>query len=163
VAALLRRVLDQGLPLTLHAGEADAGVRVVEAARLGARRVGHGVRFADLLDTAEGPALVDELKAAGLHFEVCPTSNVHTGAATSVATHPIRRLWDAGLPVSFHPDNRLMSCVSMSEEAVNLHRELGFSWDELRRMGLAAADASFMPEAAKALARSQLQAWQAPT
>jgi adenosine deaminase len=136
---------------------------VVEAARLGARRVGHGVRFADLLGTAEGPALVAELRAAGLHFEVCPTSNVHTGAATSVATHPIRRLWDAGLPVSFHPDNRLMSCVSMSEEAANLHRELGFSWDDLRRMGLAAADASFMPEAAKAQARAKLQAWQAPT
>lgn len=162
VAPLLRRVLDQGLPLTLHAGEADAGIRVVEAARLGARRVGHGVRFADLLDTAEGPALVAELRAARLHFEVCPTSNVHTGAAASLATHPIRRLWDAGLSLSFHPDNRLMSCVSLSEEAANLHRELGFSWDDLRRMGLAAAEASFLPEAAKAQARAQLLAWWAP-
>lgn len=161
-AELLRSVLAQGLPLTLHAGEADAGWRVIEAARLGARRVGHGVHFADLLGTPEGPALCDELRERGVHFEVCPTSNLHTGAARSIASHPIRPLWDAGLSLSFHPDNRLISGVSMASEALELRRALGFGWDELRRMGLAAADASFLPEAAKARARAALLAWCAP-
>ena len=160
--ALLRRVQAQGLPLTLHAGEADTGQRVLEAARLGARRVGHGVHFADLLAHAEGPSLAAELIAQGLHFEVCPTSNLHTGAAASLARHPIRRLWDAGLSLSFHPDNRLISCVDMSQEAAQLHDEAGFSWDELRRMGLAAAEASFLPEGDKANARARLRAWAAP-
>lgn len=160
--ALLRRVQAQGLPLTLHAGEADTGQRVLEAARLGARRVGHGVHFADLLAHAEGPSLAADLRAQGLHFEVCPTSNLHTGAAASLATHPIRRLWEAGLSLSFHPDNRLISCVDMSQEAAKLHQEAGFSWDELRRMGLAAAEASFLPEADKAAARARLEAWSAP-
>lgn len=161
-ATLLGRVQLQGLPLTLHAGEADIGQRVVEAARLGARRVGHGVHFADLLARAEGPSLAADLRAQGLHFEVCPTSNVHTGAAASLATHPIRRLWDAGLSLSFHPDNRLISCVGMSEEAANLHREAGFSWHDLRRMGLAAARASFLPEGDKAAALAYLEAWAGP-
>ena len=161
-AELLRRLTEQGLPLTLHAGEADVGMRVVEAARLGARRVGHGVRFADLLGAPDGQALQSELAASGLHFEVCPTSNVHTGAAASLASHPIRALWEAGLSLSFHPDNRLISGVSMSSEAAALHQVLGFGWDELRRMGLAAADASFLPEAAKAQARAALVDWQAP-
>jgi adenosine deaminase len=54
---------------------------VLEAGRLGARRIGHGVRLVDALHDPARTALVDEAKALGLHLEVCPTSNVHTGAA----------------------------------------------------------------------------------
>lgn len=160
--ALLRRLVEQGLPLTLHAGEADAGQRVLEAARLGARRVGHGVRFADLLGTPQGDDAVAELRHCGLHFEICPTSNLHTGAAASLATHPIRPLWEAGLSLSFHPDNRLISRTDMVAEAAALHQGLGFGWDDLRRMGLAAAAASFLPPADKDRARAALLAWSAP-
>jgi hypothetical protein len=74
-----------GLGITLHAGEADVAERVLEAGRLGARRIGHGVRLVDALHDPARTALVDEAKALGLHLEVCPTSNVHTGAAESVA------------------------------------------------------------------------------
>ena len=72
---------DAGLPLTLHAGEADAAERVLEAARLGARRIGHGVRLVDALGDPQRRHLVDEVRDLDLHLEVCPTSNVHTGAA----------------------------------------------------------------------------------
>jgi adenosine deaminase len=96
-AELLRSVLAQGLPLTLHAGEADAGWRVIEAARLGARRVGHGVHFADLLGTPEGPALCDELRSEAYISRV--HNNLH-GAAVG-ANHPIRPL---GTPAAVvHP------------------------------------------------------------
>ncbi len=54
---------DAGVPLTVHAGEADAAPRVIEAARLGARRIGHGVRLADALNTRDGAALIDEARA----------------------------------------------------------------------------------------------------
>jgi adenosine deaminase len=89
--AALALVREAGLPLTLHAGEADAAERVLEAGRLGARRIGHGVHLVDALHDPARRHLVDEVKALGLHLEVCPTSNVHTGAAASLATHPITR------------------------------------------------------------------------
>jgi len=161
-ASLLVHLRAEGMPLTLHAGEADAGWRVIEAARLGARRVGHGVRFADLLGEPEAPDWLAELRERGVHFEVCPTSNVHTGAAASVAAHPIGALWRAGVSLSFHTDNRLMSCTDMVVEAQALRREAGFSWDDLRHMGLLAAEASFLPEADRAAADAALRAWRPP-
>ena len=158
-AQALARVRGAGLPITLHAGEADAGPRVLEAVRHGARRIGHGVRLADLLADPAQQALVDEVRAAGVHLEVCPTSNVHTGAAASVAQHPIRALWDAGLALSVQTDNRLISGVSASGEACRLVREAGFAEADLVRMGLDAADQSFLGEDARQAARLALRAW----
>ncbi len=158
-APALARVRAAGLPITLHAGEADAGPRVLEAVRHGARRIGHGVRLSDLLDDPAQQALVDEVRAAGVHFEVCPTSNVHTGAAASVAQHPIRALWRAGFALSVQTDNRLISGVSASGEACRLVREAGFAEADLVRMGLDAAERSFLPEEARRHARAALQGW----
>jgi adenosine deaminase len=158
-AALLARLRGDGLALTLHAGEADGGQRVLEAARLGARRVGHGVRLAELIEAKGGERALDEILARGLHLEVCPTSNVHTGAAASLAAHPIRLLWRAGVSLSFHTDNRLISCLSHSAEAANLMCDAGFGRADLVQMGLDAAAASFLPEAARAAARQALLSW----
>ena len=156
-AGLLTRLREAGLGLTLHAGEADAGWRVLEAARLGARRIGHGVRLADLITEpgAATSALLDELRQRDVHLEICPTSNLHTGAAASMALHPIHALWRAGVSLSFHTDNRLISCVDHSTEAARLV-QAGFGWDELLQMGLDAAAASFMAPAARAAARVTL-------
>lgn len=164
-AALLARVRNAGLGLTLHAGEADGGERVLEAVRLGAQRIGHGVRLADLIADliADGPAtaeLLAELKAHRTHLEICPTSNLHTGAAASLALHPIHALWRAGLSLSFHTDNRLMSRVDHSTEAARLV-QAGFGWGELVQMGLDAAQASFLPEAARQAAVDALRRWAA--
>jgi adenosine deaminase len=130
-----------GLGITLHAGEADAGVRVLEAAQLGATRIGHGVHI------MLGPDR-DELLAAiapyNLHFEVCPTSNVHTGVVPNLAKHPIRAMWDAGLSLSCNTDNRLISGVSVCSEMLALHTELGFGLNDLERMAQMARRASFL-------------------
>lgn len=157
-AALLAQVRAAGLGLTLHAGEADVGDRVLEAARLGAQRIGHGVRLADLIDGEGSPALLAELKARAVHLEVCPTSNLHTGAAATLAAHPIHALWRAGVSLSFHTDNRLISRIAHSTEALNLVQH-GFGWDELLHMGLDAAAASFLPAPAREAAAAQLRAW----
>ena len=158
-AKTLSRLRDAGLPLTLHAGEADVAERVLEAADLGARRVGHGVRLADAIGDPARGHLVDAVRSRGLHLEVCPTSNVHTGAATSIATHPIRALWDAGVSLSYHTDNRLMSCIDMSGEAAALTGEGGFTTADLIRMGRLAARASFLPEPARTAADVALTGW----
>ncbi len=150
--AALALARDAGLPLTLHAGEADVGQRVLEAGRLGARRVGHGVRLADALHMQGQAGLVDEVKAMGLHLEVCPTSNVHTGAAASVAAHPITALWRAGVSLSYHTDNRLMSCITQTSEAQALLADTPLQEADLLAMAVLAARASFLPAAARAAA-----------
>jgi adenosine deaminase len=157
----LVRVRAAGLPITLHAGEADEAERVVEAGRLGARRIGHGVRLVDALGDPARTHLVDEVRAMGLHLEVCPTSNVHTGAAESVAGHPITALWRAGVSLSFHTDNTLMSCISLSAEAGELLAQTPLTHDDLVQMQLQAAASSFLPEAQREQAAVAIRAFAA--
>lgn len=149
----LRCAQAAGLAVTLHAGEADAGWRVLQAAAYGARRVGHGVRIVD------DPAWMAEAKQLQVHFEVCPSSNVHTGAARSIADHPVRAMWSAGLHVSIAPDNRLMSATTLSDELRHLHEQAGLSVRDLAQMQRCAIEASFLPEATRSAALAQWQAW----
>ena len=158
-AATLARVRAAGVPITLHAGEADVAERVIEAADHGAVRIGHGVHLSQALADPARRHLVDEVRARGLHLEVCPTSNVHTGAYPSLAAHPITALWRAGVECSFNTDNRLMSMVGLAQEAANLVRECSLTMDDLLRMTLAAAERSFLPAAARAQARGQILDW----
>lgn len=140
-AAAFAAARDAGLGLTCHAGEDDSGERVLEAAALGATRIGHGVRL--LMGEAREEWRVAAL-AQGLHFEVCPTSNVHTGVVPDLAAHPIGAMCAAGLSVSCSTDNRLMSGVSLSGELHRLHAAQGLSLAQLGRMMTEAANASFL-------------------
>ena len=158
-AAALALVRDAGLAITLHAGEADAAERVLEAGRLGARRIGHGVRLVDALNDAAGADLLAEARELGLHLEVCPTSNVHTGAARSVASHPITALWQAGVSLSYHTDNRLMSCISLAEEAAALLAHTPLTETDLLQMAIQAAEHSFLPQAARDAAAQVVRQW----
>jgi adenosine deaminase len=160
-ADALKRVRDAGLGITLHAGEADGAARVLEAAELGATRIGHGVRLADALAPGGDRDLFDRVLRSGVHLEVCPTSNVHTGAYASLAAHPIGELWRAGVSLSFHTDNRLMSATTMAGEAEALVRECALTLADLAAMSLAAADASFLPADDRARARAAVLAWAA--
>jgi adenosine deaminase len=157
----LGRVRDAGLPLTLHAGEADAAWRVLDAAQLGARRIGHGVRLADAIGVPEGSVLLDPVHELDPHLELCPTSNVHTGAVGSLASHPIAALWREGFSLSFHTDNRLMSMISLTDEAVALVRQMGLALEDVTAMSLQAAQRSFLPEPARQAAQAAIRAWAA--
>jgi adenosine deaminase len=158
-AAALDLCRDAGLPLTLHAGEADAAERVLDAVRLGATRIGHGIRLADAIGRDDD--LVDAVRAAGAHLEVCPTSNVHTGAVASVATHPITSLWRAGLSLSVNTDNRLMSRISLGSEYEDVLAHTPLTVDDLLRMNLEAARHSFLPLPVRDAASRRIAAWQA--
>ena len=148
-----------GLPLTLHAGEADDGERVIEAMRLGATRIGHGIRLADAIGDPRRSALVDEARDRGAHFEVCPTSNVHTGAAASIAEHPITALWRAGLSVGVNTDNRLMSRITLGGECEALLAQTPLTLQDLVRMQREAARHSFLGAAAQATAVAALDGY----
>lgn len=151
--------LDAGLGLTLHAGEADSGERVLEAAQLGARRIGHGVNVVRQSDAAQ-PRWSDAARELGLHFEVCPSSNVHTGAAPSLAQHPIAAMLQAGLSVSCSTDNRLMSATTLTQELQALHHTCGLPLSALVAMQAAGMCASFLPPAQREAALLTLENWQ---
>jgi adenosine deaminase len=115
--------------------------------------------LADALATPGGAALIDDVRGRGLHLELCPTSNVHTGAAASIAAHPIGALHRVGLSVSFHTDNALMSRVILSQEAAGLLREGGVTRAELIAMELEAARHSFLDQDARSRAEAAIRAF----
>jgi adenosine deaminase len=111
--------------LTIHAGEAFGLPSIAEAlAYCGAERLGHGVRIVDDITlTPQGPVLgrlANYVRDRRVPLEMCPTSNVHTGAARSLAEHPIGLLMDLRFRVTVNTDNRLMSGTSLSEEFTRL-------------------------------------------
>lgn len=145
-----------GVGLTCHAGESDEGFRVLEAAELGAVRIGHGIQITRGATPDQTREWIARAKDLDLHFEVCPSSNVHTGNAESVARHPIREMVAAGLSVSCNTDNRLMSSVTASGELEALHRAAGMSLADLRRMVVAGVARSFLPQSVRTAALAEV-------
>ncbi len=151
-----------GLGITVHAGEADGGERVLEALALGATRIGHGVRIAEGPEAPERMAQVAAMRTpAGqkIHFEVCPSSNVHTGAVSTMAQHPLVAMLAAGLSVSVQTDNRLVSMVTMASEMQLAQEQLGLDRQTLLGMVRLAAQASFLGDAARTRAVKAVDRW----
>ena len=152
--AAINRALTAGLGVTLHAGEADHGGRVLDAARLGAHRVGHGIRAGFDTRYLSDPTL------RNLHFEICPSSNVHTGVAPSLSALPIPALIAAGLSISISTDNRLMSDTTLVEEIQAIHNTFDVGVATLSAMQIAGVRASFLPSDVKTQAEAKISAWQ---
>ncbi len=143
-AAAFQRAARSGLGCTLHAGESAGLDSFAGALAAGAQRLGHGVRVADDLaeDGTMGPVAA-RVHAEGIPLELCPTSNVHTGACEELADHPIDRLLRAGFAVTVNTDNRLMSGTSLTDELHNLVTTFGWGAAELRAVTERAAAAAF--------------------
>jgi adenosine deaminase len=148
---LFRRL---GLPCTIHAGEAGGPENVAEALdRFGARRIGHGLRV--LRDRA----LVERCRRLGVHFEVCLTSEVQTGAARSWERHPAGRMAAAGLELSLNTDDPSVCGASASSERVRAAR-LGWGPARLREAEVSAAAAAWLGAGeGRALARRIRAGW----
>lgn len=130
-------------PITIHAGEADGVNSIVRSIDCGARRIGHGTRLIDDID-GEGYALGLVLQRR-IHVEVCLSSNVHTGAVSSLQAHPLRRFIDEGVRVSLDTDNRLMSATMPSNEYRIAHEVHGLSKADLLKITTDSILASFLP------------------
>jgi adenosine deaminase len=156
--AAVNAARDAGLGLTCHAGESDRGERVLEAASLGATRIGHGINIVRGDTPRQSEEWIARARGLGLHFEVCPSSNVHTGAVASLEVHPIREMIEAGLSVSCSTDNRLMSQVTLGEELEALHARTGLTHAQLAGLMRSAVEASFLPRAVRDAAMAEGEA-----
>ncbi len=137
--------------VTIHAGEGFGLPSIWEAVQYcGAERLGHGVRLADDIEvngdgTARLGRLASYIRDRRIPLEMCPTSNVQTGAAESIAKHPIRLLRQLHFRVTVNTDNRLMSQVTLTDEFTALVREFGYGWPDLQWLTVNAMKSAFAP------------------
>jgi len=118
--------IDQGLAIVPHAGETAGAESVWACINMGARRIGHGFRAAD------DPELVEYLRDRQIPLELCLSSNVRTGSIPSLEAHPVRRLFDAGVPITLNTDDPALFETTMSKEFQIAAETFGFTEDELR-------------------------------
>src|SRR6266498_4432914 len=135
---------------TIHAGEAFGLPSIWQAIQwCGADRLGHGVRIADdIADVSGGPVLgrlAQYVRDKRIPLEMCPSSNVQTGAAASIAEHPIGLLRRLYFRVTVNTDNRLMSGTSMSREMSLLADAFGYGWADLQWFTINAMKSAFIP------------------
>lgn len=153
---------------TIHAGEAFGLPSIWEALQVcGADRLGHGVRIVDDMRLGDGTVTDDPLAAnhaaaddptslrlgrlaayvrdTRVPLEMCPHSNVQTGAAPSIAAHPITALARLRYRVTLNTDNRLMSDTSMTQEMWALVEQAGWGLDDLRWVTTNAMKSAFLP------------------
>jgi adenosine deaminase len=131
---------------TIHAGEAFGLPSIWQAIQwCGADRLGHGVRIVDDITGGQLGRLASYVRDKRIPLELCPSSNVQTGAAASIAEHPIGLLHDLRFRVTVNTDNRLMSGTSMSREMALLAEAFGWGWSELQWLTINAMKSAFIP------------------
>src|SRR5881296_1469108 len=140
----------ENFSITIHAGEAFGPPSIWQALQYcGAHRIGHGVRL------IEDMAIVDEtvvklgplaayIRDKRIPLELCPSSNVDTGAVTSLEEHPIRQFMEQRFRVTVNTDNRLMSDVTLSEEFRRLSRAFALTLDDVEKLTLNAMKSAFI-------------------
>jgi adenosine deaminase len=136
---------------TIHAGEGFGLPSIWEAIQwCGTDRLGHGVRIIDDVTVyddgrVELGRLAAYVRDRRIPLEMCPTSNVQTGAAKSLEEHPIGLLRQLYFRVTVNTDNRLMSGVSMTSEMMSLVETFGYGWSDLQWLTLNAMKSAFIP------------------
>jgi adenosine deaminase len=147
----------ENVHVTIHAGEAFGLPSIWEAVQVcGTDRLGHGVRIVDDVELLGGRdrygrpraklgRLAAWVRDRRIPLELCPTSNLMTGAAQSVLEHPVTLLKDLRFRVTVNTDNRLMSATSMTHEFALLTEEAGWTLGDLRWVTINALKSAFIP------------------
>jgi adenosine deaminase len=144
-------VRHENFHITIHAGEAFGLPSIWEALQYcGAERLGHGVRIVDDIrvrddGSVELGRLATFVRDRRVPLEMCPTSNVHTGAVASIEAHPIDLLRRLRFRVTLNTDNRLMSDITLSEEFRRLDEAFGIGLGEMEWLTINAMKSAFAP------------------
>jgi adenosine deaminase len=129
-----------GLMCNVHAGEFGGPESIRSALALPVGRIGHGVR------AIEDPALVEEIAARRIVLEVCPTSNIATGVFPDLASHPLRRLMEAGVRVTLNSDDPPFWPTTIGREYALARDAFGLDDGALARITRTAIEAAFVDE-----------------
>ena len=127
-ASLFDFAKEHGLKVSPHAGETVGPESVWAAVRAGADRIGHGFR------AAEDPALLEHLRDRDIPLEICLSSNIATGAVARLEDHPVRRIFDARVPIVLNTDDPAMFHTTLSQEYELAARAFSFTEAELRSL-----------------------------
>lgn len=126
-----------GVPITIHAGEADGPESVIDALDMGATRIGHGIR--SVYDEKLIKRLIDE----NITLEMCPSSNFQTRAVSNKVDYPLRKFLDLGVKVTLNTDNKTISSTELEGEFEFAEKELGLKKEERKILYENAINASF--------------------
>ena len=134
---------ENGIPFTIHAGEADGALSVRSAIDMGACRIGHGVR------SFEDKELLCEIAERGIALELCPTSNLNTKVFDSIEDYPIENFLLADVPITINTDNMSVSNTTLADEFEKLASVYEFSKEEFEKIVRTAVNVSFADLATK--------------
>lgn len=130
------------LNITIHAGETGSAENVENSiALLYAQRIGHGTA------SWKSPDLMALLRERQITLEMCPTSNLHTKAITTLQQHPIKKYLDQGLAVTLNTDNRTVSDITSTDEFQRVSEALAFTDGDLRKLYVNAVNGAFVSSA----------------
>ncbi len=140
----------EGIPFTIHAGEARSYESVNNAIDFGAKRIGHGI------SSIQSDEVVNKLIRMGVTLEICPSSNIDTDVIKSIESHPIKQLVDNGVLVTINTDNRTVSNTNLNKEYELLRKTFGFSDEDFLKFNLNAINCAFIGEDEKRLLREEI-------
>jgi len=149
---IFKEARQSGLKTTVHAGEWGGAQNVGEAIQVfDADRIGHGVRV------LEDPSVAALARERGVVFEVCITSNLQSGVVSAVSAHPLAAMLGSGLNATLNTDDPSVSRITLTHEFKLAAEDLGLPFEALKERVLAAARASFLPDAERMLLVAEVE------
>lgn len=140
---LFRRAGEYGIPMTIHAGEADGEDSVRAALEMGAVRIGHGVR------ARKNPEILEEIRSKGITLEMCPTSNRYTRSIENMEDYPLLMYLEKGIRVTVNTDDPAIEGTTISREFRFLKEHFGLTAEQEQSILRNAAEAAFTSDERK--------------
>jgi adenosine deaminase len=135
--SFLRLAIEQGIPITVHAGECGSAENIKESMKIGAMRIGHGIAMKNDIE------LIKEVKAKKIGVEMCPTSNFQTKAVDKVGDYPFLGFYNAGINISINTDNRTVSDTTVTQEFLWLMKEYTLEQKDIKQLTKNAVNMAF--------------------